>query len=212
MKGEIHNPSSFRRWNGSQRRIGITGGIASGKTTIGNFLKQVKNIPILDADVYAHEALEPGKSAAIAILDRYGNAVKAQSKNHQVSIDRAALSKVIFSDPYERLWVEQVIHPIVQRQFKKELELKKHVPVIALIIPLLFETGFNELCSEVWVVHCTLKQQAERLAKRDKLSECEVTNRIQAQWPLEKKICLADVVIDNAGDFQTWLTKVDKLC
>ncbi len=212
MIGEIHNQKSLHRWNGPQRRIGITGGIASGKSSVGKYLKEIKGFPILDADLYAHNALAPGKTPTRVILERYGNAVAGQIQNHQPSINRSALSKIIFSDPNERLWIEELIHPIVHMHFTKELERMKNSPVIVLIVPLLFEAGFNNLCSEVWVINCTTDQQCLRLQKREGISSDEALKRVQSQWPLQEKIGLADVVIDNQGDFQKWIAKVNQLC
>ena len=211
MTGEIHNQTSNRRWNGSQRRIGITGGIASGKSSVGKFLKETKGLPILDADVYAHEALAPGESSALAVLKRYGHAVTDQTNNKEPTVNRSALSKIIFDEPNERNWLEELIHPIVELRLYQELEENQTAPTVALIIPLLFETGLSGLCSEIWVVNCTKQQQYKRLKKRDELTEFEALKRIEAQWPLEKKIRLADVVIDNSGAIQTSLKQVDKL-
>jgi dephospho-CoA kinase len=211
MTGEIHNQTSHRRWNGSQRRIGITGGIASGKSSVGKFLKETKGLPILDADVYAHEALAPGESSALAVLKRYGHAVTDQKNNQQPTVNRSALSKIIFNEPNERNWLEELIHPIVELRLYQELEENQDAPAVALIIPLLFEAGLSGLCSEIWVVKCTKQQQYKRLKKRDELTVFETLRRIQAQWPLEKKIRLADVVIDNSGAIQSSLKQVDKL-
>ncbi len=212
MNGEIHNPKSLLRWQGEQRRIGITGGIASGKSSVGEFLQEVKKIPILDADVFAREALAPGQPSTISILDRYGDLVKAQTTTNKPSINRAALSEIIFTDPDERFWIEQLVHPIVQKRLNQALDSKKQFPIIALIIPLLFEADFTSLCSEIWVVCCTKMQQYKRLIKRDKVSAYAAKQRIESQWSLTKKSHLADVVIDNSGVSKAWLKQVDKLC
>lgn len=210
MIGTIHNPTSLLRWQGSQRRIGITGSIASGKSSVGQFLKEIKKIPILDADKYSRDALGPGTASTKLVLRRYGNTVKA--KNKFTTINRSALSKIIFNDPNERLWIEKLIHPIVERQLKKELDKNKYIPVVVLIIPLLFEASLMELCSEIWVVNCTAEQQYKRLMERDDLNYHEAAKRIQAQWPLEKKLNLADIVINNSGELQAWRKQVDNLC
>ena len=212
MTGEIHNQASLPRWHGSQRRIGLTGGIASGKTSIGTFLKKIKGFPILDADAYAHEALEPGKVSTTTILERYGDAIKDQIKDNPPGINRSALSKIIFADSNERLWIEQLIHPIVQKRLKEELDKRKNAHVIVLIIPLLFEAKFTALCNEIWIVNCTRNQQIKRLMKRDGLSKKEAEVRIKAQWPIEKKLPFADVIIDNSREYDSWLVEVDNLC
>ncbi len=212
MKGETDNQSSFSRWHGSQRRIGITGGIASGKSSIGKFLKEIKGVPILDADVYALEALAPEETSTRSVLNRYGDAVRDKITSERTTINRSALSKIIFTNPKERLWIEQLIHPIVKQRFAKELYIQKNAPVVALIIPLLFEAQLTGICSEIWVVNCTQTQQCKRLMERDGLTDREARARIQAQWPLKQKLPFADVIIDNSGSSHSWREEVDKLC
>ena len=211
MSGEIHNSNSLR-WHGSQRRIGITGGIASGKSSVGKFLKEVKGFPILDADVYAQEALAPGSKSTRSVLKRYGTRVQDHLKTEKPTINRSALSKIIFTNSQERIWLESLIHPIVRQQLEKELSKKKNEPVLVLIIPLLFEAKLSALCSEVWVVNCEQTQQLQRLMQRDRLTNNEAKLKIQAQWPLNQKIQLADVIINNTGGLKEWLPEVDKLC
>ena len=169
MKGEIHNQNSLR-WHGKQRRIGITGGIASGKSSVGKFLKEVKGFPILDADVYAQEALAPDTKLTKAILKKYGDVIRDHLEKEKPTINRSALSKIIFADLKERIWLEKLIHPVVQERLKQELNKRKQAPVLALIIPLLFEAKMTAFCSEVWVVNCDETQQFERLMKRDRLT------------------------------------------
>ena len=211
MKGEIHNQNSLR-WHGTQRRIGITGGIASGKSSVGKFLKEVKGFPILDADVYAQEALAPDTKLTKTILKKYGDVIRDHLEKEKPTINRSALSKIIFDDLKERIWLEKLIHPVVQERLKQELNKRKQAPVLALIIPLLFEAKMTAFCSEVWVVNCDEAQQFERLMQRDRLTAREAKLKIQAQWPLESKIHFADVVINNKGGLEDWLPEVDKLC
>ncbi len=211
MSNENQNPIYSSRWNGAQRRIGITGGIASGKSSVGAFLKENKGIPLLDADIYAHEALEPNQIATTAVIKRYGQKVTDQIQDQPPALNRSLLGKIIFSSCKERLWLEELIHPIVEKRFQKELANKKNLSKVALIIPLLFEAELTSLCSEIWVVKCNLNQQYERLFKRDGLNKIEAKQRIEAQWPLEKKLCLADVVIDNSGGFREWEDQINSL-
>jgi dephospho-CoA kinase len=134
-----------------QRRIGLTGGIASGKSTVGRLLA-AQGLPVLDADGYAREALAPGSPGAEAVLARYG------------TLDRAALGRIVFADAAERQWLEQLVHPLVRARFAAELERLAAAPVVVLMIPLLFEAGLEELCSEVWLVDC---DEAQQLAAAD---------------------------------------------
>ena len=107
------------RWKGKQRRIGITGGIASGKTLIGNFLFQAKQWPIVDADLYAHEALKPESEISKKVLSRYGDQIIQESaKNHEI-INRKALAQIVFQNDIEKKWLEEVIHPFVNIELKK---------------------------------------------------------------------------------------------
>ena len=224
-----------------QRRIGLTGGIASGKSTVGALLSRRFGLPVLDADLYAREALAPGTAASDAVLARYGAAVRAdryeagagardgqqsdgqkpapgditgaargagQSKSTAAAIDRAALGQIVFADAAERQWLEQLIHPLVRRRFAKELALLTEAPMLVLMIPLLFEAGLQDLCSEVWVVDCEPEQQLNRLMARDGLSADTAHQRLAAQWPLARKRALADVVISNDGGREQLLTEV----
>jgi len=185
------------RWSGSQRRIGLTGGIASGKSTVAHRLEQ-QGLPVLDADVYAREALAPGSNGARAVIERYGEAVRATGTAPDASvIDRTALGQIVFNARQEREWLEQLVHPLVRQRFNVELSALADEPTVVLVIPLLFEAGLESLCSEVWLVDCDAEQQLQRLMQRDGLSEAAAQARIAAQWPLERKRSLADRVIDN---------------
>ena len=191
---------SSPRWRGSQRRIGLTGGIASGKSSVARWLA-AQQIPVLDADVYAREALAPGSAGALAVLERYGPRLQAQgSQPDAAAIDRAALGQIVFAEPAERQWLEQLVHPLVRQRFNAALSALADQPIVVLVIPLLFEAGLEGLCSEVWLVDCSAQQQLQRLMARDGLEEAAALARIQAQWPLERKRALADRLIDNHGE------------
>ena len=185
------------RWRGAQRRIGLTGGIATGKSSVAALLAP-RGWPLLDADLFAREALAAGSAGAQAVLQRYGEAVRAPGEAD--AIDRAALGRLVFADQAERTWLEQLVHPLVQARFSAELERLAAEPVVVLMIPLLFEAGLEQLCSEVWLVDCDEAQQLQRLIARNGLSDGEARDRIAAQWPLARKRTLADRLIDNRGD------------
>ena len=182
----------------SQRRIGLTGGIASGKSSVGQWLAQ-QGLPVFDADQFAREALEPGRNATRMVLQRYGASVQAAG---MATVDRAALGRIVFQDPAERRWLEQLIHPVVRVRFDQALTLHAKTPAVVLMIPLLFEAGLESLCSEIWLVDCDQSQQLERLIARDGLSPADAEARIAAQWPLSRKRELADVLINNRGTKQ----------
>ena len=181
-----------------QRRIGLTGGIATGKSSAGRLLADVYGLPLLDADVYAREALAPGSTAAAAVLARHG------------TLDRVRLGQIVFSDAAERRWLEQLVHPLVRERFGRELAQLTAAPVVVLMIPLLFEAGLETLCSEVWLVDCDEPQQLQRLMARNGLSEADARARIAAQWPLARKRELASVVLDNRGDLQQLAEQISR--
>jgi dephospho-CoA kinase len=189
------------RWRGAQRRIGLTGGIATGKSSVADLLA-ARGWPVLDADRFAREALMAGSAGSRAVLERYGEAVQAdpaQAAGGSAVIDRAALGRIVFADAGERAWLEQLVHPLVRARFAAELERLAGEPVVVLMIPLLFEAGLEELCSEVWLVDCDEQQQQQRLMQRNDLSAAEANARIAAQWPLARKRPLADRLINNRG-------------
>ena len=184
----------------SQRRIGLTGGIASGKSSVGRWLAQ-QGLPVFDADQFAREALAPGRPATNSVLQRYGSTVQSE---RGAAIDRAALGRIVFQDSAERQWLEQLIHPIVRERFDQALSLHAKTPAVVLMIPLLFEAGLESLCSEIWLVDCDESQQLERLIARDGLSPEAAQTRIAAQWPLNRKRVMADHIIGNQGPPGAW--------
>ena len=198
------------RWQGSQRRIGLTGGIATGKSSAGQWLASMAGLPVLDADRYAREALAPGSPGARAVLERFGAAVLEPAGTAPgpgeaaLVLDRSALGRIVFNDPAERRWLEQLVHPLVRARFDQELAALAGAPVLVLMVPLLFEAGLTGLCSEVWLVDCDEDQQLQRLIARDHCSEADARARIAAQWPLARKRPLADALISNRGEAGQW--------
>ena len=191
--------ASSPRWTGAQRRIGLTGGIASGKSTVARWLER-QGLPVLDADLFAREALAPGSPGAAAVLAHFGEAVRAQgSPSAAAVIDRGALGQIVFHAPEQRRWLEELVHPLVRQQFEAELTNLAAEPTVVLVIPLLFEVGLEGLCSEIWLVDCEPEQQLQRLMERDRLSPANAQARISAQWPLAQKRALAERVISNRG-------------
>ena len=196
--------SATSRWHGAQHRIGLTGGIASGKSSVARYLQDL-GIVVLDADRYAHEALKAGSQASEAVLKRYGQQVEAApdcdiaQRAGQRNIDRRELGRIVFNNPDERQWLEQTIHPLVRARFELELAEHPETATVVLMIPLLFDADHAELVSEIWVVHCLPAQQLERLKQRDGLSTAEAEARINAQWPMSRKCEQADLLLDNCS-------------
>lgn len=183
------------------RRIGLTGGIATGKSSVARCLAEQHGVPVLDADRFAREALAPGTEATRAVLRRYGQAIQTNQPGSGVpTIDRAALARIIFADTAERNWLERLVHPLVRERFAAALTDLNSAPVVVLMVPLLFEAGLESLCSEIWVVACgDAAEQIRRLMARDQITFEEARARLGAQWPMAEKLARADIVIDNSG-------------
>lgn len=189
----------------SRRIIGLTGGIACGKSTVSNYLENIYKIPVLDADIYAREAVEKGSAILERIFARYGRKVKTEDN----SLNRQQLGEIIFNNPEEKIWLESQIHPYVRECFKRHLE-QLEAPIVVFSIPLLFEAKLTYLVTEIWVVSCGFEQQIERLMTRNNLSREQAIARINNQMPLAEKIALADIVLDNSGDLEALYTQIDR--
>ena len=198
-----------RRWKGHQRRIGITGGIASGKSSVSKYLKEIKALPIIDADIFSRNVLSPGGKASEEVIKRYGNLILKKSNFEQQEIDRDALAEIIFSNKNERSWLENLIHPIVKNKIEERLKALHLEPTVIIVIPLLFECNMTSLCSEIWVVYCSLEEQLKRLIKRDCISNDQAKKRILAQIQLDTKKDFADFVIENTKDLDQMESQVE---
>ena len=211
MMDQKQTKNLFLRWKGKQRRIGITGGIASGKTIVGNFLFQAKKWPILDADSYAHEALKAESQISKKVILRYGEKIMQKSQTGNHIINRKALAKIVFQNEFEKLWLEKMIHPFVNKRIEEELEKLASNSVVILIIPLLFEKNYTHLCSEICFIDCPREQQLKRLQSRNKLSIEEANQRIDVQWDNAFKKQFADHIINNSNNDEKWKMQLKKL-
>lgn len=187
------------------RRIGLTGGIATGKSTVSDYLATRHGLPVLDADAYARQAVQPGSPILSAIAARYGPTLL----HADGSLNRAQLGDIIFSDADEKAWVEQQIHPYVRQRFTQVSEPFPAEQTLVYAIPLLFEAKLTHLVSEVWVVTCRPDQQRQRLCDRAQLSPDQAQKRIDNQLPLAEKVGRADVVLDNSGSRERLFRQVD---
>jgi dephospho-CoA kinase len=174
----------------NQRIIGITGGIATGKTTVSDYLHQTYGLPILDADLYARQALTGDRLAKLR--DRYGKLIF----DDQGCLDRRKLGAIVFESELERQWLEGLIHPYVQECLIAEA---KHLEpsTVVMVIPLLFEAKMQELVTEIWAIVCDP-------------SESEALQRISSQMSQSEKIELADVVVVNSDDTEELFFQVDR--
>jgi len=177
--------------------IGLTGGIASGKSTVSKILAQA-GAHVIDADKIAHEVVMPKQLAWKKIVSHFG--MSAILGNGQ--LDRATLGAKVFSNPAERKWLEELIHPLVREAIEKEIQVwnAEKNEIVVLDIPLLYEVGWDTLADETWVVSVDTTTQLKRLVRRDRLSLMQAQKRIDSQMPLIEKVKRADYVIDNMFD------------
>ena len=198
------------KFKNQQRRIGLTGGIASGKSTIANYIKKYRDIPILDADKYSKELIKPQSYCYKKVLAYFGpQIINEYSSGNE--INRALLKKIIFENSIHRRWIQNLLHPLVKEKMIEECNVYKKNEIILLVIPLLFEAKFEDICTEIWLVKCKEEQQIQRLIKRDKISEEEAYAIIKLQSNFAAKIKLSDVILDNSGESNEWKNTIKNL-
>lgn len=182
-----------------------------GKTLISDYLANVYQLPILDADVLARSAVAPPSAILTQISDRYGPGIL----HSDGTLNRPRLGDIVFASPTERQWLEQQIHPYVCTALTTALQTPplndpQRYPIVVLVIPLLFESRMTDLVTEIWVVQCRRDQQMARLQQRDHLSLEQIQARMSSQMPIEKKMDRADLVLDNSGSPERLFAQIDQ--
>lgn len=174
--------------------IGLTGGIASGKSTVSHMIREW-DIPVLDADVYAREVLNPGEPSYHQVVAAFGSAILRQDD----TIDRKKLGAIVFNDESSRQQLNDIVHPAVRDKMNHDRETfrSQGYPAIVLDIPLLFESDREHTVDYVLLVYVQEATQLKRLLNRDGSTRQEALSRIQSQLPLSQKYMRADAVIDN---------------
>ena len=193
-----------------QRRIGLTGGIASGKSTIANYIKKYRDIPILDADQYSKELIKPQSNCYKKVLAYFGTQIidKNSSGNE---INRELLKKIIFDNSIHRTWIQNLLHPLIKEKMIEKCNQFEKNKILLLVIPLLFEAKFTDLCTEIWLVKCPREIQKKRLMKRNKISGNEAEKIINLQLNFEEKSKFSDVILDNSDNQKLWINTIQKL-
>ncbi|HHV39501.1 MAG TPA: dephospho-CoA kinase [Tepidimicrobium sp.] len=192
--------------------IGITGGIATGKSTVSNIIKKAGYV-VIDGDTIAREVMEKGRLAYKEVVDFFGQDILAKDG----SIDRNRLGSIIFSDPKYREKLNRIVHPHIFHRIKELIEEHRSgVDILFLDIPLLIET-IDEIgergiqLDEIWLVYTDESTQLERLMKRDAIGRTEAINKIRSQIPIELKRKYATRIIDNRGDLDMLNKQMNKI-
>ncbi|AUV85207.1 dephospho-CoA kinase [Vibrio campbellii] len=186
--------------------IGLTGGIASGKTTVANLFKQQFKIDIVDADIVAREVVEPGTPGLNAIIEHFG----ADIVRDDQMLDRAKLRERIFSNPEEKTWLNGLLHPMIREKMIEDLE-QVTSDYALLVVPLLVENKLDSLCDRVLVVDVDPQTQISRTVKRDNVSEEQAKAILASQAFREQRLALADDVVKNNPDDPDLLLQITDL-
>ncbi len=173
--------------------VGLTGGIGSGKTIVANIFRAL-NVEVIEADQMARELVEPNLSSYNEILEHFGNEIL----NVDNTINRAKLRTIIFESKQERVWLEQLLHPLIKEEIKKRIKQVKENYLIV-DIPLLLEANFQDLVDRVLVVDCSKQKQIERIEARDNIPHEVILKIIDSQVSQSERLSKADDVIENDG-------------
>ena len=187
------------------RIIGLTGGIASGKSTVTSYLKE-KGYPVIDADQVVRELQVPGGALYRVLVDHFGKEILTK----EGELDRVALGQRIFSAPSERDWSNRVQGRLIREALAEVRDRQAtQSDLFFMDIPLLIEQHYEEWFESVWLVAVSKETQLKRLMERNHLSELQAQERIAAQMPLDEKRAHADLVLDNNGDLTALNAQLD---
>ena len=184
--------------------IGITGGIASGKSTVTNFLRQ-KGFEVVDADALVHQLQKPSGRLYQILVEHFGEKVLLEDGE----LNRPLLASLIFSNSEEREWSKQTQGQIIREELGSLRDkLSKTEDLFFMDIPLLFEQDYVSWFDETWLVYVSRDTQLDRLMNRDQLSKESAETRLASQWPLEEKKKFATYILDNNGSREQLLSQV----
>jgi dephospho-CoA kinase len=172
--------------------VGLTGGIASGKTTISNLFSEL-GVVVIDTDVISHNLLAPGEQAYRQVCAHFGNQILFANEE----INRATLRNIIFSDPQQKFWLETMLHPLIFQRSHDAIVENSRASYVLVVVPLLFETNFQSLVDRILVVDCPADQQVQRLIKRDDIDESLAHSMLAQQMSNAERLTRAHDVINN---------------
>ena len=176
-------------------RIGLTGGVGSGKSTVSSYMKEL-GIPVIDGDKLAREAVTPGSAAMEQMRKAFGDDIFLPDGN----LDRLKVASIVFTDEKKRQQLNGIIHPYIWRRTQQELLRAQEAghDIVVLDMPLLLEISWQLRVESVWIVKVPLEEQIRRVMARDNFTRQQVLDRIHKQMPTENKVNYADVIIDNS--------------
>ena len=187
--------------------IGITGGIASGKSTVTEFLRQ-KGFQVVDADAVVHQLQKPDGQLYQVLVEHFGEKILLENGE----LNRPLLASLIFSNPEEQEWSKRTQGEIIREELAAlRNQFAQTEALFFMDIPLLFEQNYASWFDETWLIYVNREIQLERLMKRDQISKEAAESRLNSQWPLERKISLASHSLDNNGNQEQLIAQVVQL-
>ena len=187
--------------------IGITGGIASGKSTVTEFLRQ-KGFQVVDADAVVHQLQKPSGRLYQVLVEHFGEKILLENGE----LNRPLLASLIFSNPEEQEWSKRTQGEIIREELAAlRNQFAQTEALFFMDIPLLFEQDYASWFDETWLIYVNREIQLERLMKRDQISKEAAESRLNSQWPLERKISLASHSLDNNGNQEQLIAQVVQL-
>jgi dephospho-CoA kinase len=186
--------------------VGLTGGIASGKTTVANLFQSHFNIDLIDADLVARHVVEPGTVGLSGIVEKFGTTILTGDG----ALNRSKLREIIFSDDNAKVWLNNHLHPLIRRQILQDMQTITSEYGI-LVVPLFVEGEWQKLTDRVLVVDVAPETQISRTMQRDNVSENQVRSILKSQASREQRLAIATDVIDNSGKNDELLPQVTKL-
>lgn len=185
--------------------IGLTGGIATGKSTAAEYLKK-KGAKIIDADQISHKITQKGEKGWKRVINEFGKDILKEDGE----FDREKLGEIVFSNTEKRKKLEALLHPLIIYEMKEEAhEYLESGQIVVFMAPLLYETGLNRFCDQVWVISASKEAQIKRLEKRNNLDQDDALKRIDSQLSIEEKKKKADVIIENNSTIKKLREKLD---
>ncbi len=176
-------------------KVGLCGGIASGKSTISRIFESL-GVAVIDTDSISHDLMRPGQIAYQKTLDNYGH----QILQSDASINRKLLREIVFNDAKQKLWLEKMLHPLIRDEATRLMQLITNSPYILLVVPLMYETGFDSLVDHIIAIDCSRQVQISRLIQRDGIDTTLANKILDSQMDNEQRLSRADSIILNNDD------------
>ena len=202
----MNQNKNLEKYMKTQILIGITGGIATGKSTVANYLKSNLKLKVINADVICHKILKENTTIIEKIKNYFGEEVIFKDMD---SINRKYLGEIISNNSSKKTWLEHLLHPIIKENILEFINDNQYEEILIIELPLLFEANFTDICSQKWVVYCSNSEQERRLVKRDNISIDKARLKIRMQWEISQKLKLANLILDNnSKEDSIWKNKI----